>query len=564
MQLSSTRTAPLAVCHAAIALFAGCAPAMSQQRTAAPVVLTARSVVDSALAPSAAHDYALRLPRGGSVLMVVQQVGIDVVVEVRDPRGRLIDAVDSPTGRTGAERVEVLAEQRGDFAIRVRPFAPNEPAGRYRLTVAEWRDARATERLLAQRTRVRDSAAAWLRDRAAPLRLEQLDADRELASAVEGARVVGLGEATHGSRELADLRLAVTQHLVRRHGFRMITVEYSATKMALLNQWALGLPADEAEVRRVLESGWIGRRTIAELTRWVRAWNVEHPDEPVTLVGVDAHDHAEARARVRDVLARGFGPAAVAKFDTAAAEIERADSEASVFGNSSVSAATHRTLVEIVARLDADAPMLARLLGDTTVEAARDAARNLMQFVDFNAGATHSRSRDWYMAVNLLRSLDQAAAGTRAVYWAHNAHVAIAPSRSPRFRTTGGYLRETLSCAYRAWGTSFGSGGFVAQRLGDPSNELEISTLPQAPAESIDGIMARLFGGPAFATWSCAMDAEQAPGWLRAPRPLHWVGGVFDASGPPTSAFQPFELLRDFDGMFYLPRVTADEMPAHR
>ncbi|HZO20627.1 MAG TPA: erythromycin esterase family protein [Gemmatimonadaceae bacterium] len=566
MHISSTRTASalLAACHVVIGLLAGSAPAMSQPRTVAPVVLSARSAVDSALAPSVAHDYTLRLPRGGSALLLVRQMGIDVVVEVRDPGGRLIDAVDSPTGRTGEERVEVVAEERGYFAIRVRPFAPNEPAGRYRLTVAEWRDARATGRLLAQRARVRDSGAAWLRDRAAPLRLDQLDAVRELASAVEGARVVGLGEATHGSRELADLRLAVTKHLVRRHGFRMITVEYSATKMGILNQWVLGLPTDEAEVRRVLESGWIGRRAIRELTQWVRRWNVEHPGDPVRLVGVDAHDHAEARARVREILARGFGQAVVAKFDTAAADIARADSQASVFANSSVGVETHRMLVELVARLDADAPLLARLLGDTTVEAARDAARTLMQFADFNAGASDSRSRDWYMAVNLLRALDHAPPGTRAVYWAHNAHVAIAPSRSPRSRTTGGLLREALGCAYRALGASFGSGGFVAQRFGDPSHRLEISTLPQAPVESIDGVMAQLFGGAALATWQCNMDHQQAPGWLRPPRPLHWVGGVFDPSGPPSSAFQPFELLRDFDGMFYLPRVTADEMPDHR
>lgn len=566
IQISSTRAAPalLAACPAVMALFAGSTPAMSQPRTAAPTVLTARSVVDSALAPTAAHDYTLRLPRGASVLLVVRQMGVDVVVEVRDGRGRLVDAVDSPTGRSGEERVEIMAEERGDFAIRVRPFAANEPAGRYRLSVAEWRDSRATAQLLAQRARVRDSAAAWLRARATPLRLEQLEEVGRLASAAEGARVVGLGEATHGSRELADLRLAVTQHLVRRHGFRMIAVEYSATKLGMLNQWALGLPAGGTEVRPVLEYGWIGRRAIPELTEWVRRWNVEHPRDRVTLVGVDAHDHAEARARVRDVLARALGQTMVARFDTAVAEIARADSQASVFGNSSVGAATHRTLVEIVARLDADAPLLARSLGDTTVEAARDAARNLMQFADFNAGSSDSRSRDWYMAVNLLRALDQAPAGTRALYWAHNAHVAVAPSRSPRFGTTGGLLRAALGCAYRAWGTSFGSGGFVAQRLGDGVPQLEVSALPRPPAETIDGVMGQLFGGPVFATWDCATNPSQAPSWLRTPQLMHWIGGVFDPSGPPSSAFQPFELLRDFDGMFYLPRVAAEEVPDDR
>ena len=35
-----------------------------------------------------------------------------------------------------------------------------------------------------------------------------------------------------------------------------------------------------------------------------------------------------------------------------------------------------------------------------------------------------SHSRDWFMAENLLRALEGEAPGTKAVVWAHNAHVA--------------------------------------------------------------------------------------------------------------------------------------------
>lgn len=553
MSIRARNLAPLLL----LGIWVAAPPAAAQVTVATP--LSASSVVDTSLAPAEAHDYAIRLRRGESAVLAVRQIGVDVVVEVRGPDGRLLDAADSPTGRTGEERAEVLGGPGGTFGVRVRPYSPGEPAGRYRLAVSEWRDAPATARVLGQRARARDSAVAWLRGSSQPLRLDRLAQLRPLQQALQGARVVGLGEATHGSRELADLRLGITQHLVRDHGFRLIAVESGGAGLALLNRWALGMPVDEHERQRILESGWIGRRPIRELTEWARTWNADHPGDPVALVGLDAQANARAQAIVRHLLAGAYAESLVARFDSASAELAEADARAAVFGNSSVGQGSHRTLLEVLARLDADAPMLAARFGADTTAAARQAARWLLQFADFNmAGPGSGRSRDWYMAVNLLEALQSAPAGTRAVFWAHNAHVAVSPERSPRNRTTGGYLRETLGCGYRPIATSFGSGGFVAQRAAD-AGDLIVASLPMAPDETLDGVMARLHDDAAFSAWPCGVEDASVPGWLRGPRPMHWIGGIFDPAAPPTAAFQPFTLVRDFDGIFYLPAVTAEE-----
>ncbi|HEX2079382.1 MAG TPA: erythromycin esterase family protein [Longimicrobium sp.] len=544
-----------------LSIWVAAPPAAAQGTVATP--LSGGSVIDTSLTAAEAHDYVIRLRRGESAVLTVRQNGVDVVVELRGPDGRILDAVDSPTGRTGEERAEIMGGTGGTFGVRVRPYSPGEPAGRYRLSISEWRDARATARVLGQRARARDSAVAWLRSSAQPLRLDGLAQLRPLQQALQGARVVGLGEATHGSRELGDLRLGVTQHLVREHGFRLIAVEYSGVGLTLLNRWAHGMPVDEEERQRMVESGWIGRRPMRELAEWARTWNADHPGDRVTLVGLDAHGNARAQAIVRELLAGAYDESFVARFDSASAELGEADARAAVFGNSSVGQASHRTLLEVLARLDADAPMLAARFGADTTAAARRAARWLLQFADFNmAGPGNGRSRDWYMAVNLLDALESAPAGTRAVFWAHNAHVAISPERSPRNRTTGGYLREALGCGYRPFATSFGSGGFVAQRAADAGGRLLVASLPMAPEETLDGVMARVHDDAAFSAWPCGVENASVPGWLRDPRPMHWIGGIFDPDAPPTAAFQPFTLVRDFDGIFYLPAVTAEEPPA--
>jgi erythromycin esterase len=85
------------------------------------------------LKPGEAHVYLVPLAVGESALIVVNQMGVDVVVEARDPAGKIIASVDSPNGRNGDEPVLLESDGRGTFTLRVRPFDANEPAAKYSL-----------------------------------------------------------------------------------------------------------------------------------------------------------------------------------------------------------------------------------------------------------------------------------------------------------------------------------------------------------------------------------------------------------------------------------------------
>jgi erythromycin esterase len=547
-----------------IVMLALASSAQGQGQPSSPRMLGEGVVLERPLGPSDSHDFTVRLAGGMSVLLSVQQLGIDVVVEVRAPDGTLLQAVDSPTGRTGDERVEIFANQSGAYGIRVRPYDSGEPQGRYRLTVLELRDARTTATLLAARARERDAAAAWLRQRSARLPDEIVGPLPPLDELAEHARVIALGEATHGSRDIANLRFAVTRYLVQQHHVRLIAIEYSASRLGFLNTWALGGAVSDADAQRALNSGWIGRRTLGDLVRWLRGWNAEHPGDRVRLVGVDPQDNERARAELLAVLRAAYGDSGITGLDSAMHEVAVADSQTWVFGDSRISAATYRTLVEVAARLDSDAPLLVEQLGADSLDAARDAARQFVQFADFNAEGRGGRSRDWYMAANLMRALDAAPAGTRAVFWTHNAHASLAAGRAPQARTSGAFLRAALGCDYRALATSFGEGAFVAQLPNDLQDRLEVSSLPPAPPETIDGVMRSVYGAAAVATWSCDPRPRDVPPWLQRAQPMHWVGAIFEPGSLPSEAFRPFVLVNDFDGIFYLPKVTADQIFSDR
>ncbi|MGH9580448.1 MAG: erythromycin esterase family protein [Terriglobales bacterium] len=537
------------------------APAQSALR------LDANTVLETKLEPGASHPYALHLERGQSAEVIVRQMGVDVVVEVVSPAGKVLDSIDSPTGRNGDEVVEVIAQESGTYIIRVRPFDSQEPPGKYRLEVKHLRDIRTTEQMLAARRMARESAARWLRRHSVALASSGMlppgmDAGPldELATRV---RVLGIGEATHGSREFGDLRLSVIRYLVEKHHYRVIALEGGASRMGLLEPYVKGEVDRSPEVTRLIESGWIGRRPQRELMEWLRTYNTRNPNDRVRLVGVDGQDNANSRTSLREFLTKAYGDKLLGRWTSIEPDLIAGDAQAQVFGDSGTDVATRELLVEIVAMLELDAPLLRARFGTAAYESARQASHSLLQAVDFNSDVKSAitHSRDWYMAVNVLGALEGDDTQTRAVFWAHNAHVVHPPGTT---RTSGALLRDVLGCGYGALAVTFGEGAFVAQIPNDLEDRLAVSELPHSPEESVEGVLSQVHPDSTLVTWKCKTEMSELPEWFRQPHPMHWVGGLWKPGSASSEAFRPYTLLQDFDGIVYLRRVTADDMFSDR
>jgi erythromycin esterase-like protein len=197
-----------------------------------------------------------------------------------------------------------------------------------------------------------------------------------------------------------------------------------------------------------------------------------------------------------------------------------------------------------------------------------EAAQILAEFADFNSGTNSAinHSRDWYMAVRILRALQEPRASAKVIYWAHNAHVAHS---SGSYRTAGSLLRETLGCEYAGLAVTFDEGAFVAQIPNDIEDKLAVSVLPRAHDDSVESVLRELNSEGVLAAWDCAasanrMNNQSVPEWLKRAHPMHWVGGLYEPGSPNSAAFRNFNLLQDFDGIIFLPRVKAEDIPADR
>ncbi len=104
-----------------------------------------------------------------------------------------------------------------------------------------------------------------------------------------GARVVLLGEASHGTHEFYRIRAEITKHLIRDHGFRAVAVEADWPDAWRVNQFVRGRPGDDdaEEALRGFQRfpQWMWRNAdVLDFVGWLRAWNDTRPN-PAARVG---------------------------------------------------------------------------------------------------------------------------------------------------------------------------------------------------------------------------------------------------------------------------------------
>lgn len=114
-----------------------------------PVRIQADASYTRTLGSGEIHRYSLALEPGDYARLEVVQQGLDVETVVRRPSGSEVVTVDTLTGRFSTEDVSLIADEKGDYEVEVRP-AFEADSGGYRLALAARRPADDTDRLRVQ------------------------------------------------------------------------------------------------------------------------------------------------------------------------------------------------------------------------------------------------------------------------------------------------------------------------------------------------------------------------------------------------------------------------------
>ncbi len=246
------------------------------------------------------------------------------------------------------------------------------------------------------------------------------------------AKVILLGEATHGTSEFYRARAAITRRLIEKHGFTVVAVEADWPDAARVDRhvrWKAHEPSpDEAFVRF---PAWMWRnQDVHDFVEWLRAHNENLP--------------ADARAEFRglDIYSLGTSIAAVLAYldrvDPEEAKLARGrygcltpwQDDPAGYGLSAIalgkSPCEDAVVAELTALLDRRVGYL-RHDGDSFFDAAQNArvvrAAEHYYRLMYRSSRESWNLRDRHMFDTLRRLLEQRGRGARAIVWAHNSHI---------------------------------------------------------------------------------------------------------------------------------------------
>ena len=143
-----------------------------------------------------------------------------------------------------------------------------------------------------------------IRDAAEPLPDFNDHAFGALFDRLGDARVVCLGEATHGTCEFYRARAAITRRLIEKHGFTIVAVEADWPDAARVDRYVRGRPMLDSDGEPVFDRfpTWMWRnREVEDLVRWMKLHN-EGVGDPARRAGFYGIDLYSLRGSVRAVL----------------------------------------------------------------------------------------------------------------------------------------------------------------------------------------------------------------------------------------------------------------------
>jgi erythromycin esterase len=320
---------------------------------------------------------------------------------------------------------------------------------------------------------------------------------RRLDALLCGARVVGIGESTHGSSEFTLLRGRVLFRLADSCGFNALLIEADTAAIAALDDYVVHGRGDPRQALASTGSWPYMHAEMLRLIESIRQHNAVH-EQPIHIIGIDPFFSAASSARVRAYL-KANKPELLTRVEAAFGRFEKGAFWTEYPALPDVDKAGLRAALDDVG---------AYLEGDAGRVADPDEWRDVM--LHFRALRSVERRfsaapgeggllRDRDMAENVRWALDHYLSGGKGVLAAHNGHVMLG---RPVWKTEtlGDLLGDAYGngTGYLAVGVLFGHGSFTAVEVRDGAEgDLGKFSLGPPPSEDLDGVLAAV-ALPAF------------------------------------------------------------------
>ena len=411
-----------------------------------------------------------------------------------------------------------------------------------------------------QQVRVDPAIVDWLKMKCLPFEIPKVESGiadlAYLRDLVGGARVVSLGEATHGTKEFAQIKHRVLEYLVDEMGFNTFAIEAGWAESNLLNDCVMTGQGDPARLLAGLGYWMWNTQELLDMILWMRRHNENPGSAPmVGFFGFDMQTPAMALGNVLAYLNKVDPATASWAYSLYAPFLPyRYPTGAYAGAPDNVKTTCRRYISQVYDFIASHKLEYESRSSEKEYAQALQGARIVVQ-AEAVLSSTGQGNRDYFMAENARWLLDQAGPGGKMVLWAHNSHVSIRDLRM------GNYLRSWYGDQMVVFGFAFYRGSFnaVTRHGGIASGEPHPFQVDNPPGDSYEYV----FRGSNIPKFFLDLRDPSSPpsigSWILEPREIRLVGWYYDDLYP-RYFFYTTQLLKEYDVVVYFQETLPSTL----
>lgn len=375
---------------------------------------------------------------------------------------------------------------------------------------------------------------------------------------VGDARIVSLGEPTHGNREVFQLKHRMIEYLVEKKGFNIFALECPFGEARDINRFVVdGIGDPERALAGIYMWAW-DTEEVVDLIVWMREYN-SNPDhkKKIKFYGFDPQ-HIERAARVMlDYLAK-VDPILENKVRPKLGILEIPFSNPELIGvrqwiPEEVDSLSPQNIGLVMDSFDKNKDQYVQNSSISEWKLAKQHARQVQIYIEENSeGANWDNIRDLGQAQNLKWIMDHEGNDAKMIVWAHNTHVSNASFEGVNHM--GLNLKKLYGDDLKIFGFFFNQGGFKSIDLGVPSKGIHDFSVGTAPEEIFEYTMAKTKMPLAAIDLSKIKDKRVVYDWFNQEHRTRHSGGWFNEKEP---FYWPYNLAKAYDGLIYLDSTSA-------
>lgn len=399
---------------------------------------------------------------------------------------------------------------------------------------------------------------------------------KPLKKILKNIRIVGLGEATHGTREFFQFKHRMLEFLVKEMGFTVLALEDPYPASFRINDYILHGKGDSAE-EALIRKGFVMWNTneFSEMIGWMRDYNKKAPEgKKLKIYGIDIQIPGQAIEVVISYIKK-VAPEYTEIAEDAINPLRFQNLNRLKWGrNKEEKAITKSRLLELIGFLALNQVRFIRETSAEEFEKVMQHARTLAQFNDTFSrprinpkDPTNSMAarRDFYMAETIDYIMNKEGPEIRIVVWAHNSHISLGETRYMYGEvliihpSMGSHLRKNFGDAYYALGFTFNQGSFQSYNVNKEDEQYrKLNEFDVGPAS--EGQVGWYFARPGIENYIVDFrftpKDEKIADWLNFPLLIRHFGATFSLKRPLKKYIYPIILGEQFDGMIFIGKTT--------